>query len=234
MKKTILAIAIATLSTVALAESGHTGGTGGQGGNGPQSNSSSSVTTGSVGSPTSTSTANATTSSTSGAAAYTGPQMQGQFQGQSQGNGNAQSITNNYPGTVKYSGGYDLNNVPAVTAPNLTTTLTETCMGSSSVGGAGAGFGFSFGTTWRDTACVRRLDARQVHSLGDAQAAKEVMCESESVKAAFARVGRPCAADAPATAAGSIVSQPVVQPVAKIDTDVEQIPAVSPWHNNIH
>lgn len=197
MKKTLIAFAIATLSTTAFAaEGGHSGGAGGQGGNGPQSNSA----------------------STSGAAAING----------------GWNYTANYPGTMKYSGGYDLNNVPAVTAPNLTTTLTETCMGSSSVGGAGAGFGFSFGTTWRDTACVRRLDARQVHSLGDAQAAKEVMCESESVKAAFARVGRPCAADAPATAAGSIVTQPAVQPVAKVDTDVEQIPAASPWHNSIH
>lgn len=195
MKKTLIAITIATLSTVAFAESGHTGGAGGQGGNGPQSNSV----------------------STSGAAAVNG----------------GWNYTANYPGTMKYSGGYDLNNVPAITAPNLTTTLTETCMGSSSVGGAGAGFGFSFGTTWRDTACVRRLDARQVHSLGDAQAAKEVMCESESIKAAFARVGRPCAADASTTAAGSIVSQPVAQPVAKIDNEVEQAPT-SPWSINIH
>jgi hypothetical protein len=188
MKKTLIAITIATLSTAALAE----------------------------------------TSATSGAGAAA-------IQGQTANNaGNAQTIVYNQPGTIKYSGGYDLNNVPAITAPNLTTTLTETCMGSSSVGGAGAGFGFSFGTTWRDTACVRRLDARQVHSLGDAQAAKEVMCESESVKAAFARVGRPCAAEAPATAAGSIVTQPAVQPVAKIDADVEQVPAASPWHNSIH
>jgi hypothetical protein len=192
MKKTLIAITIATLSTVAYAEGGHN--SGGQGGNGPQSNSV----------------------STSGAAAVNG----------------GWNYTANYPGTMKYSGGYDLNNVPAVTAPNLTTTLTETCMGSSSVGGAGAGFGFSFGTTWRDTACVRRLDARQVHSLGDAQAAKEVMCESESVKAAFARVGRPCAADAPTTAAGSIVTQSVAAPVAKVD--VEEIPAASPWHTSIH
>jgi hypothetical protein len=209
MKKTLIAITIATLSTVALAEGG----------------------------PTVVSGSGATATNTN---------LNGAYAGNAGVTTGSNTVNFSSPGTVeykggyniatttKYSGGYDLNNVPAVTAPNLTTTLTETCMGSSSVGGAGAGFGFSFGTTWRDTACVRRLDARQVHSLGDAQAAKEVMCESESVKAAFARVGRPCAADAPATAAGSIVSQPVAAPVAKVDVDVEQIPAASPWHTNIH
>ena len=52
---------------------------------------------------------------------------------------------------VHYSGEYDVNTVPDVSAPGLTTTLTETCMGSTSAGGAVVGFGFSFGTTWRDS-----------------------------------------------------------------------------------
>jgi hypothetical protein len=131
------------------------------------------------------------------------------------------SMTNNFnsPGTVEYKGGYELKNVPAITAPNLTTTLTETCMGSSTVGGAGAGFGFSFGTTWRDTSCVNRLDARQIAALGDAQAAKEIMCESDSVRKAFRNVGRPCAGDTNTQAAGSIVTQPV----AKVEE--KQVPA---------
>jgi hypothetical protein len=42
--------------------------------------------------------------------------------------------------------------VPAVVAPSLTTTLSETCMGSTSMGIAGAGFGISFGSTWKDEA----------------------------------------------------------------------------------
>jgi hypothetical protein len=92
---------------------------------------------------------------------------------------------------VHYSGSYELKNVPAVAAPALTTTLTETCMGSSSVGGAGVGFGFSIGTTWRDTACVRRLDARQVAALGYRDAARELMCDSPAVAAAFERAGMP-------------------------------------------
>jgi hypothetical protein len=80
-------------------------------------------------------------------------------------------------------------------APALTTTLTETCMGSTSVGGGFSGGSFSFGTTWRDSACVRRLDAREIRTYGDVQAAKEIMCDSDQVRAAFLRVGRPCAAD---------------------------------------
>lgn len=85
--------------------------------------------------------------------------------------------------------------VPSVVAPGLATTLTETCMGSTSAGGSGAGFGFSFGTTWRDSACVRRLDARQMSGFGDIATAREVMCDSDLVREAAKRVGRPCMED---------------------------------------
>ena len=103
-------------------------------------------------------------------------------------------------------------------APALTTTMTETCMGSTSVGAGGSGFGFSFGTTWRDSACVRRLDARQVQSLGDAQAGKEIMCDSDLVRQAFKNVGRPCAADG-----GTYTVAQVVTP-----TPVTVAPVVTP------
>lgn len=92
--------------------------------------------------------------------------------------------------------GSDLSRmVPSVMAPALTTTLTETCMGSTSVGVGWSGAGFSFGTTWRDSACVRRLDARQISSIHPnfAIAAKELMCDSDAVFAAFKRAGLPCA-----------------------------------------
>lgn len=87
------------------------------------------------------------------------------------------------------------NLVPNVVAPNLATTLTETCMGSTSFGASGSGFGFSFGTTWRDHACVRRLDARQMSAFGDIPTAREMMCESELVREAAKRAGRACVAD---------------------------------------
>lgn len=95
-----------------------------------------------------------------------------------------------------HSTGSDLSNmVPNATAPNLATTLTETCMGSSSAGASGAGFGFSIGTTWRDSACVRRLDARQLSAFGDLATAREMMCDSDKVREAAARAGKPCVAD---------------------------------------
>ena len=90
----------------------------------------------------------------------------------------------------------DLGNmVPNVSAPNLATTLTETCMGSTSGGASAAGWGFSFGTTWRDSACVRRLDARQMSAFNDISTAREMMCDSDLVREAAKRVGKPCMED---------------------------------------
>lgn len=93
----------------------------------------------------------------------------------------------------------EIKTVPDVVAPGLTTTLSETCMGSSSGGAGWLGFGFSFGTTWRDSACVRRLDSRQILAFGVATkdythvvAAKELMCDSKKVRAAYERAGIPC------------------------------------------
>jgi len=106
------------------------------------------------------------------------------------------SYTNTSVDSHNSSRGSDLSRmVPSVMAPALTTTLTETCMGSTSVGVGWSGAGFSFGTTWRDSACVRRLDARQIASFHPnfAIAAKELMCDSDAVFEAFKRAGLPCA-----------------------------------------
>lgn len=68
-------------------------------------------------------------------------------------------------------------------------------MGSTSAGAGFAGGSVSVGSTWEDEACIRRLDAREVKAMGDAEAAKEILCDSPKVRAAFLRVGRPCAID---------------------------------------
>jgi hypothetical protein len=68
-------------------------------------------------------------------------------------------------------------------------------MGSTSAGAGFAGGAVSIGSTWQDEACIRRLDAREVKTMGDAETAKEIMCGSKEVRAAFKRVGRPCAID---------------------------------------
>lgn len=116
---------------------------------------------------------------------------------------------------IKYSGEYSLKSVPNVSAPALTTTLTETCMGSTSAGAGWVGFGFSFGTTWRDSACVRRLDARQLSSLGYNLGAKELMCDSDKVRAALKRAGKPCFVDLPEQV------QQEVNPTAVVADDAE-------------
>ena len=88
---------------------------------------------------------------------------------------------------VDYSGSYKIKNVPAMVAPSLTTTLTETCMGSSSAAFAVAGFGMSGGTTWTDDTCIRRLDAREIRAMGAVEVAKELMCTGENNYNAFKR-----------------------------------------------
>ena len=100
---------------------------------------------------------------------------------------NSQNLTVNNQATDK------LMTVPQVYAPALTTTLTETCMGSSSGGASGMGWGVSLGTSWRDGECVRRLDAREVEQLlGDREAARAILCGGKDVYDAYQAVGRPC------------------------------------------
>lgn len=111
--------------------------------------------------------------------------------------GNDQAIT--IEGSTTYGGDIP-RQAPSIAAPALTTTLSETCMGSTSFGASGPGFGLTFGSTWRDEACVRRLDARELRSFGAGLpiedgilfhlAAKERMCEDGKIRAAFERVAK--------------------------------------------
>jgi hypothetical protein len=113
--------------------------------------------------------------------------------------------------------GSDLSRaVGTAIAPALTTTLTETCMGSTSAAVGWSGAGISFGTTWRDSACVRRLDAREIKTLQVPMAqfaAKELMCDSQQVRDAFLRAGAPCKEDGAIYANGGQLS-----PVAPVKT----------------
>lgn len=70
------------------------------------------------------------------------------------------------------------------------------CSGSASIGGAGAGWGLSLGITKEDRYCNAREDAKYIHGVtGDTGAAKERLCDIMENRRAFARAGRPCAAD---------------------------------------
>lgn len=104
--------------------------------------------------------------------------------------GNSQNITFNSTTPAKQT----VRAAPAIAAPSLTTTLTETCMGSTSLGLTVIGWGASGGSTWRDSECVRRLNARELaQTIGDREAAREVLCGNGDVFRAYQALGRPCA-----------------------------------------
>jgi hypothetical protein len=106
--------------------------------------------------------------------------------------GNKQAITINQPETPADTKA-TVSTVPSMAAPALTTTLTETCMGSVAGGLSIQGFGLTGGKTIVDEACVRRLDARELATtLGDRDAARELMCRDPEINAVYAAVGRPC------------------------------------------
>lgn len=109
------------------------------------------------------------------------------------GQGNGNSITYNQSGNQNYSGGYKIQSVPGIAAPGLTTTLSETCMGSTTAGVAIMGLGVSGGTTWKDEECVRRLNARELaQTLGERDAAKELLCGNQEINQVYQSLGRPC------------------------------------------
>jgi len=143
-----------------------------------QSNSAAGAISGSESNP------NVTTSDTNGQGQHQG---QGQSQ-QSTSASNSQTINNNsvVPSTQT------LRTAPQVMAPSLTTTLTETCMGSTSLGLSVVGWGASGGTTWNDSECVRRLNARELNGMGFRAEACYVLRMDRDVEAAFQKTGGSC------------------------------------------
>lgn len=83
--------------------------------------------------------------------------------------------------------------VPDANAPAIWSN--NPCLVGLSGGVAVAGFGASFGAGVEDRDCTRRANAQHLVAMGEREAAREVLCESAEVRAAFARIGRPCAAD---------------------------------------
>jgi hypothetical protein len=181
-----------------------------------------------VGPDTSTSDAHSNADSASvsiskgGASTATGGQSSSTSQGgaasaqnQASNAGNAQDITFNSPATPTHTT-TDVRSAPTVYAPPLTTTLTDTCMGSSSMSGSGMGWGLSIGSTWEDRNCNRRLYAREVASLtGDREAARAILCQDADVRKAFEDVGRPCPTPGAAQGPMSYVPPPPGPPPAQ-------------------
>ncbi|MFC5474864.1 hypothetical protein [Paraherbaspirillum soli] len=132
--------------------------------------------------------------------------------------GDPGSSPNNTKATVDYTGSYSIKTTPNVVAPSLTTTLSDTCMGSVSFGVSVTGFGATAASTMVDQACVRRLDAREFRSMGMNDVALALLCQGEANRKAVESTGRSCpgmekpAATAPSTdighsGAGSVIGQ---------------------------
>jgi outer membrane protein OmpA-like peptidoglycan-associated protein len=146
---------------------------------GSTSNSSSNPTNTTITNTNSTSGSNATANTSSNASTNAAASNQG----------NSQTINNN----SNYPANQTVKTAPAIVAPALTTTLTETCMGSTSLGVSVLGFGATGGTTWQDHNCIRRLNARELaQTVGDRDAARELMCSDEEIFRVYNALGRPC------------------------------------------
>lgn len=72
------------------------------------------------------------------------------------------------------------------------TTSTDTCMGSTSIGGSGTMFGFSIGTTWTDHHCETLKNARELRSMGQVKASVAVLCTIAENRYALAVTGVQC------------------------------------------
>lgn len=117
-------------------------------------------------------------------------QAQGQFQGQGQ-HQNAQAISGGNSQAVNVAA----TEAAASTAyaPGLA-AANGTCMGSTSVGGAGVTVGLSFGTTWTDTSCDIRYDASALAAAGQGRAAVARLCQKAEIAQAMEAAGTPCPA----------------------------------------
>lgn len=128
--------------------------------------------------------------------------------------GDAGSSANNTKATVEYGGTYTVKNAPAVAAPSLTTTLSDTCMGSVSFGLSLTGFGASAASTMVDQACVRRLDSREFRAMGLNDVALALLCQSDANRKAVESTGHDCPGTTrPAVAAASPTIQQESVPV---------------------
>jgi len=95
--------------------------------------------------------------------------------------------------TVDYNqSNYSVHTTPSIAAPALTTTLSDTCMGSASFGLSITGFGATGGTTLVDQACVRRLDAREFRAMGLTDVALALLCQSAANRRAVEATGHLC------------------------------------------
>jgi hypothetical protein len=199
----VLAASMFALPVWAGSPHGHGSGSGSGASAAPVLNSSSSATGGAGGAGGSATGGAATGGSATGGAASGGASNVNVSVNTGTGGGSAApaalgdvgapgSSANNTKATVDYGGSYTVKNVPGVLAPSLTTTLSDTCMGSVSLGVSAVGFGLTGGITMVDDACVRRLDSREFRAMGMNDVALALLCQSEANRKAIESTGRSC------------------------------------------
>jgi hypothetical protein len=112
---------------------------------------------------------------------------------------------------VHYSGGYSVQNVPEVIPPSI--NGGNPCAVGASGGLSVSGFGIAGGATWADKQCERRQQAALLYNIGRTNAAVELMCQDDNVRAALRVSGEPCTADRVAATpapAGAVAPLPAV------------------------
>lgn len=110
------------------------------------------------------------------------------------GNGNGNGSNNSFAGgsannlvTVRQR-----RQAPSVVPPGLAAAGIESCLGSTSVGGAGPGFGITIGGTMVDRGCNLRLFSRTLDALGHRVAATQILCNDPEVAQALMAEGIRC------------------------------------------
>lgn len=109
--------------------------------------------------------------------------------GTGSGNGNGNGNGNGSTNTINYGA---RGNTPSVIAPSLAAAGIESCLGSTSVGGAGSGFGVTIAGTITDKACNLRLFSRTLYNLGHRTAATQILCNDPEVAQALLVEGVHC------------------------------------------
>lgn len=80
----------------------------------------------------------------------------------------------------------------ALAAPSLAAAGIESCLGSTSVGGAGGGVGVTIASTVTDRGCNLRLFSRTLYNLGHRHAATQILCNDPDAALALRSEGVHC------------------------------------------
>lgn len=120
---------------------------------------------------------------------------------------------NNSPSTVNNPNDVTIRSAPTIYVPNVVTG--NVCALGASAGGSFLGWGAAAGMSWESMQCERRQQAALLWNMNTPDsraAAKEIVCDTPEIRAAYRRSGSPCQADMQAVAGPQ--PTPQVQPVA--------------------